>query len=179
VLAHLIRQSRLLLTGAALASVISGVCGVLLVTQINAALTAGSTAERSALVWRFAALAAAALLANMISSVLFQRLSQRSHAELRHFISQRVIGTDFRRLEEIGGPRVQSALSEHSARVAEFFVTFPAILVNAIVVAGCLVYMAWLSWQVFLAAALLIVLGSLGYHLAHLLTWRICAPSAT
>ncbi len=167
-LAHLIRQSRLLLTGAALASVISGVCGVLLVTQINAALTAGSTAERSALVWRFAALAAAALLSNMISSVLFQRLSQRSHAELRHFISQRVIGTDFRRLEEIGGPRVQSALSEHSARVAEFFVTFPAILVNAIVVAGCLVYMAWLSWQVFLAAALLIVLGSLGYHLAHL-----------
>jgi putative ATP-binding cassette transporter len=167
-LAHLIRQSRVLLTGAAVASVVAGVCGVLLVTQINAALTAGSATERAALAWRFAVLAAAALLSNMVSSVLFQRLSQRSHAELRRFIALRVIGTEYRRLEEIGGPRVQSALSEHSARVAEFFVTFPAILVNAIVVAGCLVYMAWLSWPVFLAAALLIVLGSLGYHWAHL-----------
>lgn len=78
------------------------------------------------------------------------------------------MGADFRRLEEIGGPRVQSALSEHSTKVADFFVSVPAILVNAVTVAGCLLYMAWLSWHVFLAAALLVVLGSLGYHFAHL-----------
>ncbi|GAB3391691.1 cyclic peptide export ABC transporter [Azotobacter armeniacus] len=167
-LAHLIRQSRRLLAAAAIASVVSGVCGVLLLTQINAALTADGSAERADLAWRFAAIALAAMLAHMLSSVLFERLSQRSHAELRRFISARVIGTDFRRLEEIGGPRVQSALSEHSAKVAEFFVSFPAILVNAIVVAGCLAYMAWLSWPVFLAAVLVVGLGSLGYHLAHL-----------
>lgn len=167
-LVHLIRQSRRLLAAAAAASVVSGVCGVLLVTQINAALTADGSTERADLAWRFAAIALAAMLAHMLSSVLFERLSQSAHAELRRFISARVIGTDFRRLEEIGGPRVQSALSEHSAKVAEFFVSFPNILVNAIVVSGCLVYMAWLSWPVFLAAALVVGLGSLGYHLAHL-----------
>lgn len=167
-LSYLIQQSRTLLIAAALASVTSGVCSVLLLTQINAALTATSSAERMMLAWRFAAFAVAAMLSQMIASVLFERLNQRAHADLRRFISDRVIAADFRRLEEIGGPKVQSALSEHSTQVAEFFVSFPTILVNAIIVSGCLAYMAWLSWQVFLAAVAVIGLGSLGYHLAHL-----------
>jgi len=167
-LSYLIQQSRKLLIAAALASVTSGVCSVLLLTQINAALTATSSAERVMLAWRFAAFAVAAMLSQMVASVLFERLNQRAHADLRRYISARVIAADFRRLEEIGGPKVQSALSEHSTQVAEFFVSFPTILVNAIIVSGCLTYMAWLSWQVFLAAVLVIGLGSLGYHLAHL-----------
>lgn len=165
---YLIRQSRKLLVAAALASVVSGVCSVLLLTQINAALTAASSEEQAALAWRFAAFAVATMLSQMVASVLFERLNQRAHADLRRFISERVITADYRRLEEIGGPKVQSALSEHSTRVAEFFVSFPTILVNAIIVSGCLIYMAWLSWEVFLAAVLVIGLGSLGYHLAHL-----------
>ncbi|WP_151633996.1 cyclic peptide export ABC transporter [Noviherbaspirillum aerium] len=167
-LAYLIQQSRYLLSAAALASIASGICSVLLVTQINAVLTAASFTDSTALAWRFTAVAVAAMLTRMLSSVLFERLSQRAHADLRQFISARVVTAEFRRLEEIGGPRVHSALSEHSARVAEFFVSFPAILVNAVIVAGCLIYMAWLSWQVFLAAVVVIGLGSLGYHLAHL-----------
>ncbi|UXY15505.1 cyclic peptide export ABC transporter [Chitiniphilus purpureus] len=166
-LSVLIRQSRPLLAAAALASVVSGVCSVLLLAQINEALTAGAAAS-VALAWRFAAFAVSAMLARMLSSVLFERLGQRAHAELRSFISRRVIDADFARLEQVGGPRVQSALSEHTSNVADFFVSLPAMLVNAIIVSGCLVYMAWLSWQVFLAAAVVIGLGSLGYHLAHL-----------
>lgn len=170
-LAHLIRQSRRLLTAATLASIITGVCSVLLLTQINAALTATDAPERTALAWNFAAVALMAMLTRMLSSVLFERLGQHTQAELRRFISERVMASDFRRLEEIGGPRVLSALSEHSSKVAEFFASFPAILVNAIIVAGCLAYMAWLSWSVFFVAVLVIGLGSLGYHVAHL--WAI------
>lgn len=165
---YLIRKSHKLLVAAALASIANGVCSVLLLTQINAALTASSSAERVTLAWRFAILAVVAMVTRMLASVLFERLNQRAHADLRSFISSRVIAADYRRLEEIGGPKVQSALSEHSARVAEFFVSFPTILVNAVMVVGSLAYMAWLSWQVFLAAMVVIVLGSLGYHLAHL-----------
>lgn len=141
---------------------------MLLVTQINAALTAGSSSERTQLALRFAVIAIAAMLAQMMSSVLFERLAQRAHAELRRFICARVMNTPLRRLEEIGGPRVQSALSEHSNHVAEFFVSFPTILINVVIVGGCLVYMAWLSLPVFMTAALVIGLGSLGYHVAHL-----------
>ena len=166
-LAYLIRQSRHLLAAAVLASIVSGVCSVLLVVQINTALTAVSGA-RASLAWTFAAVAVVAMLSHMMSAVLFERLTQHAYAEMRRFISARVIATDYRRLEEIGGPKVQSALSEHSGRVADFFVSAPTILINAVVVTGCLVYMAWLSWQVFAAAGVVIGLGSLGYHLAHL-----------
>lgn len=166
-LAHLIQRFRGLLAAAAVTSIISGVCGVALVIQINTALTGGAE-TRTTLAWSFAAFAVGALLTRMIASVLFERLGHRANAELRHFVCARVIDTDLRQLEEIGNARVQAALAEHSSQVAEFFVSLPAILVNLIVVGGCLAYMAWLSWQVFLAAGCVIGLGSLGYHLAHL-----------
>lgn len=165
-LSHLIRRSRLLFIAALLSSVVSGVCSVLLVTQINHALTAQADATgRVALV--FAVVAVGAMASHMLSSVLFEHLGQRAQAELRRFVADRAMSADFRRLEEVGAARIQSALAEHSTKVAEFFVSFPAIILNAVIVSGCLAYMAWLSWPVFLAAILVIGLGSLGYHLAH------------
>jgi len=167
VLSYLIKQSRPLLLAAAAASVVTGVCSVLLVAQINAALTADAS-TRAGLAWTFAGIAVLAMLSHMVSSVLFERLSQHAHAEMRRFISARVLATDYRRLEATGGPKVQSALSDHSSNVADFFTSAPEILINAVVVTGCLVYMAWLSPWVFVAAVAVIALGSLGYHLAHL-----------
>jgi putative ATP-binding cassette transporter len=167
-LSYLIRQSHRLLLAAGLASVVAGVCSVLLIIQINTALTAVSPADRTALAWTFAACAVAALLSRVLASVLFERLSQRVHADLRRFISARVMAADFRCLERVDAPKVQSALTEHSTHVAEFFVSVPNILVDVIVVLGCLVYMAWLSWPLFLMAVVVIGLGSLGCHLANL-----------
>lgn len=176
-LSHLISQSRGLLLAAAIASVVSGVCGVLLVSQINTALTLAN--HTSALAWAFAGLALAAMLSRTLSSVLFERLGQHALAELRRYISSRVLATDFRRLEVLGGPKIQSALSEHSTNVAQFFVSMPAILTNAVIVIGCMVYMALLSWQIFLAAVVMIGLGSLGYHLAHLQAIRHLSKAST
>lgn len=171
-LAYLIRQSRYPLIAAAVASVIAGACSVLLITQITAALTAVDTSDRAARAWIFAGMAVTAMLAKLVSSVLFEHLTQSAHATLRRFIASRVMGTDLRRLEELGSPRIQSALSEHSGNVAEFFVGLPGLLVNGVIVSGCLIYMAWLSWFVFLAGVLVIGLGSVGYHLAHLYAMR-------
>lgn len=169
--AYLIERSRLLMVAATLASVIHGVCGVLMLTQINEALTTPA-ADYGSLGWRFAGCALAVMGSQIVSSILFERLNQQAHASLRTFVSGRVIAADYRCLECVGSGRVQSALSDHSSEVAEFFVSFPAILLNAITVLGCLVYMAWLSWQVFLVAAVVIGLGSLGYHLANMRATR-------
>ena len=77
----------------------------------------------AALAWTFAGLAVAALPSRTLSSVLFERLSQHALAELRRTISSRVLATDLRRLERLGGPKIQSVISEHSANVAQFFVS--------------------------------------------------------
>lgn len=176
-LSHLIRQSRVLLLAAAIASVVSGVCGVLLVSQINTALTVEN--HTAALAWIFAGLAVAAMLSRTLSSVLFERLGQHALAELRRYIASRVLAADFRRLEILGGAKIQSALSEHSTNVAQFFVSLPAILTNSVIVIGCMIYMVMLSWQIFLAAVVMIGLGSLGYHLAHLQAIRYLSRAST
>ena len=174
---HLINRFRGLLLAAAIVSIVSGACGVLLVSQINAALTVER--HSAALAWTFAGLAVAALLSRTLSSVLCERLSQHALAELRRTISSRVLATDLRRLERLGGPKIQSVLSEHSANVAQFFVSLPAIFTNAVIVIGCMIYMALLSWPVFLAAVLMIGLGSLCYHLLHLQAIRHLDHAAT
>lgn len=166
-LKYLIKQSTPLLLSAAIASIVHGICSVLLLAQISAALTTAES-DNGEMALVFAATALCVMLSYMAAAILFERLGQRAHAELRSFIAKRVIDADYRQLELLGAARIQSALSEHCTRVAEFFVSFPVILTNAVVVAGCLVYMAFLSWHVFLLAILVIGFGSLGYHLAHL-----------
>lgn len=166
-LQYLIEQSKPLLLSASIASIVHGICSVLLLAQISAALTTAES-DNVEMALAFAATALCVMLSYVAAAILFERLGQRAHAELRSFIAKRVIDADYRQLELLGAARIQSALSEHCTRVAEFFVSFPVILTNAVVVAGCLVYMAFLSWQVFLLAILVVGFGSLGYHLAHL-----------
>lgn len=166
-LRYLIKQSKPLLLSASIASIVHGICSVLLLAQISDALTTAES-DNVKMASIFAATALCVMLSYMAAAILFERLGQRAHAELRSFIAKRVIIADYRQLELLGAARIQSALSEHCTRVAEFFVSFPIILTNTVVVLGCLVYMAFLSWQVFLLAVLVIGFGSLGYHLAHL-----------
>lgn len=177
-LSYLVTQSKGLLVSAGAASVTAGVFGVLLLAQINRALTAETPFNVEAGMV-FAALAIGAMLSRTLASILFERLGQYSLAELRRYISSRVLVTDFKHLESIGSARIQSALSEHSTNVAQFFVSVPAILTNAVIVLGCLVYMALLSWQIFLAAIVTIGLGSVGYHLAHLRAIRFLDTAAS
>ena len=166
-LKYLIKQSKPLLLGASFASILHGILSVFLIAQISSALTAAeSDYKEMGLI--FAVTALCVMLNYIMTAILFERLGQRAHSELRSFIAERVMSADYRQLELLGAARVQSALSEHCSRVAEFFVTFPVILTNAAIVISCLIYMAFLSWHVFLLAVLVLGLASLGYHLVHL-----------
>lgn len=166
-LTFLVKRFRWQLLAAALASVGSGTCSVVLLAQINAALTSQS-ATTSRLGLRFAATAIGVLLAGLFSRTLFERLRQRISAELREFISTCVMKAPFRHVEQIGSPRIQSALSEHTVRVADFFVTMPTLLSNGAMVVACLIYLIILSPRIFLVTLPFVVLGAWGYHFANL-----------
>ena len=166
-LKYLLKQSKPLLLGATFASILHGILSVLLLAQINSALIAAES-DHKEMALIFAGTALCVMLSYITAAILFEWLGQRAHAELRSFIAEKVIAADYRKLEITGAARIQSALSEHCTRVAEFFVSFPVILTNAVIVVACLVYMAFLSWQVFLLAILVLGFASLGYHLVHL-----------
>lgn len=178
VLVFLIRRSRWLLFAASVASIASGICGVLLVAQINAALTA-SEEVRAQLPWHFAVLVLGALVSGIGSKVLFEQLRVRAMSELRKYVSDRVMDAPIRVLEQVGAARIQSTLADHVTDVARFFVSMPNILTNGVVVAGCLVYLAVLSAQVFLVATGVIVMGSAGYLVAQRLAARHLVAAST
>nr|WP_221320287.1 cyclic peptide export ABC transporter [Chitinivorax tropicus] len=164
----MLQKSRHLFIAAACFSVLAGLANVSLISQINHAINTPWGPSFLALAWPFAGTAVLILLLQSASHILFERLGQNAEAHLKHYICSKVMLTDYRRLETLGGPRIQSALTEHCEKVKRFFVVMPQAMVNAMTVLGCLAYLSWLSWQVFLLAVLVIGLGMLGYHLVHL-----------
>ncbi len=137
-----------------------------MISRINAALTTEN--HSAALIWSFFGIIVVLMLCRILSSALFEYLAQHAMAELRRYISGRVLAAELRQLEVIGSAKVHSALSEHCASVVQFFVTLPSLLNNSVVVIGCMVYLFILSWQIFFAAIVMVGLGSLGHYLAQL-----------
>jgi putative pyoverdin transport system ATP-binding/permease protein len=167
VLSLLVSRFRWVFISAVAASAVAGASSVFLVSQISAALTsAASDADQVAV--RFAVAALTSTLAGMLANILFERLRQQANAELRRHIAQRVMAAPLKTVEDIGTAKVQSALAEHTTSVAEFFVSLPGIVTNGVIVAGCFAYLIILSPKIFLLTLLVIGLGSLGYHYAHL-----------
>ena len=117
-LSYLIKQSKWLFITATIAGVISGICGVFLLTVINTVISSDNMAVAMQQLWPFVACVVGGMLSGMLSSVLFEQLQQHAHANVRRFITSRVLNTDYRKLENMGGAKIQSALADHAANVA-------------------------------------------------------------
>src|ERR1043165_1576833 len=163
----LLRASRGALIAAMLASVASGFGSAWMVSLINRALGTPRD-ELAAVGLRFAGVAAFVLVTRWASEVLFVRLSQRTLATLRLHLSRLMIDTPYRHVERHGSARLLAVLIDDVRTVADFFVALPNFTMHGAVVLGCLVYLAVLSWPVFLFALAFTLVGAFGYHVAHL-----------
>ncbi|MDT6961885.1 cyclic peptide export ABC transporter [Cupriavidus sp. SZY C1] len=165
-IASLPRKLRLTIVLAAGASLAAGLCAVSMVALINRVLaTQGADAPRLAL--PFAALAIAVLACRTLASTLFVRVSQSALARIRAQICERFIGAPYPHIEQTGNARVQAALADDSQHVANGLSVIPVVLTNAMVVLGCLGYLAWLSLPTFGIACAILGIGSWVYHLNH------------
>jgi len=162
----LFRASRGLLAAALVASLISGFGSALMVSYINRALNV-SGAQLTSIGVRFAIVALGVLVTRWISETLFVQLSQRTLASMRMRLSQLMLEVPYRHIETQGSGRLLAVLTEDVRTVSDFFVALPNFTQHGAVVCGCLVYLGYLSRQVFLFAIVVTVLGALGYHLAH------------
>jgi putative ATP-binding cassette transporter len=162
----LFRASRRLFLTALLASLVCGAANALLAVLINRVLHEPLEALPGWIA-PFFAMALLAMVSQVVSRTLFGRLGQESLANLRRRIAQAVVAAPYRRLETTGGAKVQSLLTDDSNAVANFCVILPVMLTNAVVVVGCLAYLAYLSWAIFLVTLAVLLAGSLAYHLCH------------
>ncbi|MGC3983485.1 MAG: cyclic peptide export ABC transporter [Pseudorhodoferax sp.] len=156
----LLRRHALALGLAGLAGVGASAATVALLARINAALhrPAGPLGE---LVLAFVGLGLAMLAGRAAASALSNRTGQAIIRELRLMLARRILAAPLDALERYRTHRLVPVLTEDVGMVSGLCLSLPMTVVAASVVLGCVLWLAWLSWQL-----ALLVLGALALSLA-------------
>ena len=115
----------------------------------------------------FSGLAAGKILATGASHLLLVRFSQSTILEVSLTLCGKIVRGPLRLLEQRGSAQILVTLTDDVSSVTWAVQCLPQLALNAAVVAGCGVYLAWLSWPLFVGAAAVTLLGGLVGKLLH------------
>ncbi|HEX8138451.1 MAG TPA: cyclic peptide export ABC transporter [Pyrinomonadaceae bacterium] len=160
------RYSRPVLVAAVLAGLVSGLSQTGLLAIINIALTHTGAPSTSLLLPRFIALGLLMFIARIVSGLLLARLAHNATYDLRMQFSRRILETALRRLELIGTPKLMAIFTEDIPALVSALAALPTLCMHLAIVAGCLVYLGWLSWPLLLYLIPFFVAGVLVYQVA-------------
>lgn len=152
-----------LATVAFVSGLVSGACSAALIALINTVLSQGLSSSRWVL-GGFVVLTFAKIVTNGLAQLTLEYFSQQTLADLCRDLSRRVLATPLRRLEELGAVRILTGLIDDVAVIGWAIRNIPTLASNFAVLAGCAVYLAWLSWRVLAGVIVVIGLGMLGYR---------------
>jgi putative ATP-binding cassette transporter len=145
----LLRASWFTVAIAVFTGLLSGGCSALLIALINHAVSSNGSSTTT-LVWSFAGLALVIQITGFVSQFLLIRLSQGAIYKLRMRLSSWILSCPLRHLEELGANRLLAALTEDVQSVSNSIFEIPLLCIDIAIVMGCLIYLGWLSWAVFL-----------------------------
>lgn len=163
---YLLRNFRWMFLLALCTSVVSGLSNAALVALINQALGADGE-QLASLGWKFLAMSVIVLLTRTLSSTLFMRMGQSAKAMLRMRTIDRIARASYLHLERQGAARALGVLTQDLDAIVVFFVNLPNLAMHGAVIIGCLTYLGILSWQILLFALATVLVGALGFRLAH------------
>jgi len=142
--------------------IISGLSSAALIALINSALS--NTLDHDRLLWEFSGLSVAVLLSGSLSYYFINKLSEKTVCELRIHISRLILNASYPTLQKLGKPRLLANLTEDISAISHAFLLFPDICVNTAIVAGCIAYLGWLSWQLALVMSGIILSCVVSYR---------------
>lgn len=134
-----------------------------LIALIHRTLGAGGTPS-IALIGGFAALCVLAPITKFCSGVLLMRLGHNAIFNLRLQLIRRILAAPLRQLEQIGPAKLLATLTDDVMTISETLIAVPLVSINLAILLGCLVYLGWLSWAVFLLTIILITAGAISYR---------------
>jgi putative pyoverdin transport system ATP-binding/permease protein len=172
----LLRASRGRFVLAVLLGLLSGASSAVLVSRINQAVTSREPVDQ-VLVLAFVSAGLASLLTRVGSQVLLNGLHSGALFELRMHLCRRILAAPLRQLEEVGAHRVMTSLVEDANAISAALLHLPTLYVNAAILTGCLVYMAWLSPMLFLAMVGFMAMALLLYWLPTSRTFGLLVRS--
>lgn len=162
----LLRPYWMLVLGGILLGLVGGASVAGLLAVVNKGLYAGS-GDVGGLVASFAGLCVLIVVGSVGSDISANVVGQRIIASLRKSLAAKILMAPIDQLESYRAHRLIPVLTKDVDAISDFAFFFPAFLVSAVIVAGCLIYLAVLSWPLFLVTAVLIALGSFAHALAR------------
>jgi putative ATP-binding cassette transporter len=160
----LIGSSRRMVAGTVLTSILAGIFGAALIAVIHRALVDRSVSI-GLLITLFALVAAAKITTQCASQLMLARFAQDTILKLTRSLCDKLLASSYAAVEDLGAPRILAVLSEDVTALTSAMQALPTAATNLAVIAGCGIYLAWLSWRMLLASMLLIVIGAIGYRL--------------
>ena len=147
----LLKASWMQVAIAVFTGLISGGTTARLIALINKAISEGFQASDSFsdLAWQFPTLALIVVVNSIISQVLLINLSQEAVYQLRLRLSRGILSSQLRHLEKLGTSRLLATLTEDVATLTATVYAIPFIAVDLAIIAGCLLYLSFLSSMVF------------------------------
>lgn len=163
-LRFLVRYSPAMVIWTSIAALLSGACSAGLIALINAALNRHG-APGTALIYAFCALGLGRILTNALAQVSLAYFSQKTTARLRLDLVSKILSVPLRQIEELGAAKLMVALTEDILEITQATLSIPVFAVNFAVLLGGGVYLAWLSFPVFLGMLAFGVVGAVTYRL--------------
>lgn len=147
----LLKASWMQVAIAVFTGLLSGGTTARLIALINQAISGGFQASNDFgdLAWQFPTLALIVVVNSIISQVLLINLSQEAVYQLRLRLSRGILSAQLRHLEKLGTSRLLATLTEDVATLTATVYAIPFIAVDLAIIAGCLLYLSFLSSTVF------------------------------
>ncbi|WP_421657274.1 cyclic peptide export ABC transporter [Leptothermofonsia sp. ETS-13] len=150
----LLRSSWRMVAIAVFTGFLSGGSSAGLIALISRAISQESV-NLASIGWAFVGLAVISLVTSVISQMMLIRLAQQAIFQLRLNLSRQILASELAHLEKLGAPRLLATLTDDIQAVADAVRLVPFLCIDMAIVAGCLVYITWLSWQVFLVVCVI------------------------
>ncbi len=160
----LLRSSKSVVIWAILIGALSGAASAGVICLIGTAITNEQFLARWLAVGFFG-LALITVVARVGSQLLLIHLAQGAIFKLRIQLSRAIAAAPLAELERTGTPRLLASLTDDVVAISDAMLGIPFLAINLATVAGCLLYMAWLSWTLLVGVLAFLTLGAVSYQL--------------
>ncbi|HEY1372806.1 MAG TPA: cyclic peptide export ABC transporter [Candidatus Binatia bacterium] len=157
-------RSWLVAGAAVVAGLIGGGLSAWLIALVNRALNNPGQSQKLFVIG-FIGLVVGKVATNAVARILLNDFAQRTIADLCRSLSRKVLAAPLGELERVGIPRILVTLTDDIAMIGWAAQNVPSFAMNVAVLAGCAIYLSWLSWKVLVGVTFFIVIGAFLYRI--------------
>ncbi len=162
----LLRSARTTVLLMMAAGILAGLFSAAFLALISRALVE-SDSPAGWLLLGFVAVAIGKIVTVAAAQVLVVRFSQGAVLDLSLTLCRKVVATPLYTLERQRGGAVLAVLTDDVTSITWAVQCLPQLATHMAVLLGCAAYLAWLSWQIFVALAVVTLISAIVYHFLY------------